>query len=98
MTRDAALATLRAHEAALRKLGVLRAALFGSTVRDEAGPTSDIDIMVDIDPAAEVDLYDYVGITQFIADLFPSPVDVAERSRLVQRVRETAERDAVYAF
>lgn len=98
MTRDAVLETLRTHEAALRKLGVLHAALFGSTVRNEAGAASDIDIMVDIDPAADVDLYDYIGITQFIADLFTSPVDVAERSRLVDRVRETAERDAVYAF
>lgn len=98
MTRDAVLDTLRAHEHALRKLGVQRAALFGSTVRGEASPTSDIDIMVDIDPAAEVDLYDYVGITQYIGDLFATPVDVAERTRLVGRVRETAERDAVYAF
>ena len=75
-----------------------RAALFGSTARGETAPGSDIDIMLDIDPAAHVDLYDYVGITQYIASLFKAPVDVADRAMLIEPVRRTAEKDAVYAF
>ena len=98
MTRDAVIAILRANEAALRRRGVLRAALFGSTARDEARPGSDLDIMVEIDPAARVDLYGYAGITRYIAELFPVPVDVAEHEMLLEPVRRTAERDAVYAF
>lgn len=76
----------------------MRAALFGSTARGEGGPRSDLDIMVEIDPSANVDLYGYVGITQFIAGLFPVRVDVSERCMLLDPVRLTAERDAVYAF
>jgi hypothetical protein len=98
MTRDAVIAILRAHEAALRRLGVTRAALFGSTARGKSGPGSDLDIFVDIDPAAKVDLYRFVGITQYIAGLFSVPVDVADRAALIDRVRQTAEQDAVYAF
>ncbi|MHB8529006.1 MAG: nucleotidyltransferase family protein [Caulobacteraceae bacterium] len=98
MTRDAVIAVLRAHEAPLRHKGVARVALFGSTARGEAGAKSDLDIMVDIDPDAKVDLYDYVGITQYIADLFSMPVDVADRAMLIEPVRRTAEKDAVYAF
>ena len=98
MTPDAVIAILRAHEAPLRRQGVTRAALFGSTVRGEASPESDIDIMVEIDPAAGVDLYDYVGITRYIADLLSVPVDVADRAMLIERVRRTAEEEAVYAF
>ena len=98
MTRDAVLAVLRAHEAPLRERGVRRAALFGSTARGEARSGSDIDIMVEIDPAARVDLYGYVGITQYIEALFSVPVDVSERAQLVEPVRRTAEADAVYAF
>jgi len=98
MTRDAVLAILRDHEAPLRRQGVLRAALFGSTARNEALPGSDLDIMVEIDPAARVDLYGYAGITRYIAELFPVPVDVAERDMLLEAVRRTAENDAVYAF
>jgi uncharacterized protein len=57
MSRDSVLAILRAHEAPLRQRGVTRAALFGSTARREATADSDIDIMIEIDPAAHVDLY-----------------------------------------
>jgi predicted nucleotidyltransferase len=98
MTRDAVISILRAHEAALRRRGVVGAALFGSTARGEATAGSDLDIMVDIDPAANVDLYDYVGITQYIAELFSVPVDVADHAMLVELVRQTAEKDAIYAF
>lgn len=98
MTRDAVIAILRAHEGPLRRRGVVRAALFGSTARGEAGSDSDLDIMVEIDPAARMDLYSYVGMTQYIAELFPVAVDVAERRMLVEPVRRSADEDAVYAF
>jgi len=98
MIRDTVIATLRAHEADLRSKGVTRAALFGSSARGEAMPGSDLDIMVEIDPAAHVDLYRYVGITQFIAGLFAGPVDVVERAAMIPSVRKTADQDAVYAF
>lgn len=93
-----ALAVLRVHKAALQGRGVARAALFGSTARNEAGPESDIDIMVELDPNAAIDLYDYVGITRFIAELFATPVDVVNRASLKAHVRPAAERDAIYAF
>ncbi len=76
----------------------MRAALFGSTARGEAKAGSDIDIMVELDPAARIDLYRYVGITQYIADLFSVPVDVADRAMLIDPVRRTADQDALYAF
>ncbi|MGZ8363126.1 MAG: nucleotidyltransferase family protein [Caulobacteraceae bacterium] len=98
MTRDDALATLRQHETELRRQGVARAAVFGSVARGEARATSDLDIMVEIDPDAHVGIWEYTGIIQFIAELFPLPVDVAERSALKPHVRPSAERDAVYAF
>lgn len=98
MTSDAVIAILRAHEIPLRQQGVARAALFGSTARGESGSNSDLDIMVEIDPDAEIDLYDYVGITQYIAELFSVPVDVSDRAMLIEPVRRTAEQDAMYAF
>jgi predicted nucleotidyltransferase len=98
MNRDAVIATLRAHEPELRRRGVLHAALFGSLARGEATPGSDIDIMIELEPDAPIDLFEYVAITQYLDDLFPDPVDVANRDRLKSFVRPQAERDAVYAF
>ncbi len=98
MTRDAVIVILRAAEAALRAMGVSRAALFGSTARGEARPGSDVDILIELDPAAKLDLYDYVAIQQFVAELFTAPVDVVDRNSLKAHVRPSADRDAVYAF
>ena len=98
MTKEAVIAILRAHEGPLRRQGVQRAALFGSAARGDAAPDSDLDIMIEIDPAAHVDLYAYVGITRYIAELFAGPVDIADHAMLIEPVRRTAERDAVYAF
>jgi predicted nucleotidyltransferase len=98
MNREQVLETLRAHEPDLRHRGVRHAALFGSVARNEAKPTSDIDILIEIEPNAPVGVFEYVGITQYLADLFPGRVDVANRSSLKPLVRPSAERDAVYAF
>lgn len=54
--------------------------------------------MIDIDTEVVRDVYDYVGVTGFIADLFPIRVDVANRDGLKDRIRERAERDALVAF
>ena len=98
MNRDQVIATLCAHERELRDRGVLHAALFGSVARNEAKPESDIDILIELEPDAPVGVFEYVGITQYLADLFPNRVDVANRSNLKALVRPSAERDAVYAF
>ena len=98
MNREQVIATLRAHERELRHRGVLHAALFGSVARNAATPGSDIDILIELEPDAPVGVFEYVGITQYLADLFPNRVDVANRSSLKALVRHGAERDAMYAF
>ena len=92
------MAMLRAHQPELRRRGVRRAALFGSVARGESKRTSDIDILIELDPEAPVGLFEYVGITQYLADLFPVSVDVANRSSLKPLVRRSVEREALYAF
>lgn len=98
LDREQVLAVLRAHEAELRGRGVAHAALFGSLARGEAGPDSDIDLMIEIAPDAAIGLFEYVGITQYLEDLFPIRVDVANREGLKPLVRPGVERDAIYAF
>jgi predicted nucleotidyltransferase len=99
MDRDQALEVLRANRDELRRRGVRHAALFGSTARGQAKPGSDLDIMVDLDPFVELDVFGYVALTDFIRDLFArNRVDVSNHEALKPHVRATAERDAVYAF
>ena len=98
MNAQEIIATLKENEAALRARGVAHAALFGSRARGDERPGSDIDILIEIAPDAPIDLFAYVAITQFVEDLFPVPVDVANRRALKPHVRPSAEQQAVYAF
>ena len=98
MDRQDIIARLWENEAELRARGVAHAALFGSRARDDARPDSDTDIMIEIDPAARVTLFDYVGLKDFIASLFDGPVDVVNREGLKPYVRPAVTADAIYAF
>ena len=98
MTLDQVLLTLRDAEAALRTKGVRHAAVFGSTARGEARPGSDIDILVDFDPAARVTVYDYIAVKNDIASLFEERVDVVDREGLKPHLRQPVTRDLVHAF
>jgi uncharacterized protein len=98
MNRQEIIARLRENEAELRARGVAHAALFGSRARDDTRPDSDTDIMVEIDPAARVTLFGYVGLKDYIASLFDGPVDVVNRAALKPYVRPAATTDAIYAF
>jgi uncharacterized protein len=53
LTRDQAIRRLLAAEAEIRALGVNRHALFGSVLRGEARPDSDVDILVELSPGAK---------------------------------------------
>jgi uncharacterized protein len=98
MSRQEILDRLRENERALRARGVIHAALFGSRARGDNSPGSDTDIMIDIDPAADLSVYDYVGLKRYIASLFDGPVDVVDREGLKPYIRPPTEADALYAF
>ena len=80
MDKHGIIARLRENEAALRARGVTHAALFGSRARGDDRPGSDIDIMIEIAPDAVQDVYAYVGLKSYIAELFAEPVDVVDRA------------------
>jgi len=52
--------------------------LFGSAARGELGPKSDIDLMVELDPASKVSLWDYPAMQDDFSALFGHrKVDIA---------------------
>ena len=56
------IATLRAHEVELRQAGIHRLSLFGSIARGDGEAESDVDLAVEFDPAAGMDLIRLVAL------------------------------------
>jgi len=98
ISRDQALAILRRHKAELKALGISRVAVFGSVSRGDARLTSDLDIMIELDPAEHLTAFDYAGIQRRVAELFPVRTDVVARDAMKTSISAAATRDAVYAF
>ena len=93
MNREEALARLRGHEAEIKGFGVRSLALFGSVARNEAQPTSDLDLVVEFDGEPSYDRYSKLKI--FLEDLLLCRVDLVMASAIKPRMRPHIERDAV---
>ncbi|MDQ3355555.1 MAG: nucleotidyltransferase domain-containing protein [Actinomycetota bacterium] len=68
LTREQAVTRLRSAEAEIRGLGVRRLALFGSVLRNEARPDSDVDLLVEF--ASEMKSYDrFIALVDLVEKL-----------------------------
>lgn len=98
MNKRDAIKILRQHESDLRGRGIVHAALFGSVARGEAGPRSDLDILIELDPKLSLDIFAYAGLKRYVAELFGGRVDVVNKDALKPHLRGPVSADAVYAF
>ncbi len=90
------LAARRAElDALLAKYGATNPRLFGSVARGEAGPDSDIDILVEMDPADGNLLMRASGLMEEIRETLGRDVDVFPAQLLKRKVSDTAIADAV---
>jgi hypothetical protein len=94
MNRTQALNLLTASKPYLAAhYGVTELALFGSTVRDAAKETSDVDVLVDFDGPATSERY--FGVQFYLEDLFGCPVDLVTKKALRPELRPFIEKEAV---
>jgi len=94
MTRIATLRILKAHLAEMRRqFAVQSLALFGSVARDEAIPSSDVDVLVEFPNPPTFD--QYMGLKLYIEDLLHCQVDLVTLRALKERVRPLVEKEAV---
>ena len=94
MRRDEALAILKSHKQELIKFDVKSLAIFGSVARDEAGPESDVDILVEFSKTPSFD--GYMELKFFLEDLLGRSVDLVTRDALKPRIRPYVEKELLY--
>ena len=100
MNRDTIIQRLREHEPELKAAGVvhLHLHLFGSIVRGDARPDSDVDLAAQFDRAKTRSLFDVVRIQNKLTDILGIPADLADAERLKDYVRVQFEREAELVF
>jgi predicted nucleotidyltransferase len=65
-----------------RKWKVTELSLFGSILREDFSPSSDVDVLVSFDPAAPWSLWDLMDMKEQLEVLFGRPVDLVEKEAL----------------
>jgi len=78
----------------IRRFGVTRLALFGSTVRNEANQESDIDIVVAFNGPATSKIY--FGVQFLLEDELGVTVDLVTEKAIRKELRPYIEREAIY--
>jgi len=72
----------------LHKYGIIHAGLFGSVVRGETAPDSDIDVLVELPENNRFSLLDYAGIQVEIEELLGKKVDLIQYRLIKSALKE----------
>lgn len=79
--------------ALLGRFGGSNLAVFGSVARDQAGPSSDVDLLVDLPDG--VSLFDRAELKSALEELLLTRVDLIRRRNLKPAIKAIVESDAV---
>lgn len=74
--------------------------LFGSVLRDDFTPDSDVDVLISFDPAADWDYWNWPAMKDDLQKIFGRPIDLVVKESLrnpFRRHRILSERKIVHA-
>lgn len=82
----------------LKEQPIEKAWLFGSFARSEESLDSDLDLLIRFRKPNNIDLFDYIGMTQDLEDLTGRQVDMVEEGQLISNAKEIVEREKVLIY
>jgi predicted nucleotidyltransferase len=71
-----------------RRWGVVEFSLFGSALRGDFRPDSDVDVLVTFSKQAQISLFDLVQMKLDLEKIFHRPVDIIEKDALENPFRK----------
>lgn len=98
MNREQVIQALRRHERDIRAGGATALFLFGSALRGEAGPRSDVDLFIDYDEAGDFSLIELIRLKADIAGYLGTEVDLTTRAGLHPAIRDRILAEAERVF
>jgi uncharacterized protein len=97
MKCSVAIAKLKQHEAELKRLGVERLYLFGSTARDAAKGESDVDLFFDHERGA-LGLFQLMDLKEFAARVLGCKTEIRTRASLHPVLQQRIEASVLRVF
>ena len=95
MKKEAAIKVITGIQSELAKHGVSKIFLFGSVARDEAGPESDIDVLVEFD--RPIGIFEFMDLKDLLENSFKQRVDLVTPDALKEQLRPQILKEAVRA-
>ncbi len=82
-----------------RRHHICQLALFGSVLRNDFGPNSDVDVLVEFEPGVAIDLLAFARVQRELSELFQRPIDLVTRDGLKPLIKQTvlADAEVIYA-
>ncbi|RKZ25663.1 nucleotidyltransferase [bacterium] len=78
------------------KYGVKKIGVFGSYVKGEETPESDLDILIEFEEHARISLIDFVELEQYLSEILGIKVDLVEKTALKPRIGRRILEEVVY--
>jgi predicted nucleotidyltransferase len=81
----------------LKQFSVKDLYLFGSYAREEADEQSDLDILVEFEPGAQIGLFEFARLRRRLCELLGREVDLVTRDAIRPEMKDQILREAVHA-
>lgn len=89
---------LNTHRRQIERFGVRSLSLFGSVVRGEAKPHSDVDLLVEFEPDTVLGLFAFVELKNVLEGLLGRPVDLITGANIKPRIKKRVMAEALPVF
>lgn len=95
MEKEKIVETQKSSRALLEEFHVCSLSVFGSIVRGEADMESDVDILVEFEPDADIGLFEFIRLRDALSDLLGMPVDMGTPDALHPALKDDIMREAL---
>ncbi|WP_456400436.1 nucleotidyltransferase family protein [Persephonella sp.] len=99
LSKEEILETLKANKYILKKYGVKKIGIFGSSVRNQLKKNSDIDIFVEFEKG-KATMKNFIYLAEFLENLFKRKVDILTKAGVenirIRHIKENIEKEIEY--
>ena len=97
MKKQEALKIIEKNRSHLKEYNVNALFLFGSVAQDQAGPESDVDILVEFAPDAKIGLFEMARLKKFISEILNCDADLVTPDALHPMLKDDILKEMIRA-